>query len=516
MQTANWEASACALVTELKGFVCEVSSLDRIWNVLFPDRTGRWRHLHVVEYRDSHYLTRVDDKSQEAQSVGVMSSARRRAAGKATRVLHAMIPLLCATVPGWLAAATLDASTSLDTYPALPLQGGTQNVLVTNSLGFYDFGDRNGDGTRDDAVSPAGLTMGANSLYSAKNNSSSIRLNLNGGNLTATAGYMKTANAQSTGDIIIYNVGAFYLGDGYLDTGGLPGNYGGNWDPNGSICIGQDGVAGPRAGRVEVGGLSTKSTTHSKRPGDIVIHSTGDVLVRSAGGAPRNLATDADQGHTPGLITIRHDGMFTASNVTATSVWGNPADLLFDGDALADGASGTFTANRIDTHDTSLAWGAYGGRPGSITISNYTAVTLGSIDTRKKSGNGRAGSLVVGGIGGDVTITGTVNLDGYLATSDGDLTLSAGGIIQMADLDLDLVGAAALTAGQYSFVTGVLTNFNRGNPAASGLLEGNGGTIFYDPVRNPDLLAGGGGGVYALSRGTLKPKLPTGTTAIIR
>ena len=71
------DISACALVKELDGFVCEISSLDRIWNALFPDRAGKWRHLHVRQYADSHYLTRVGD---EARSLEVVRGKRVRVA----------------------------------------------------------------------------------------------------------------------------------------------------------------------------------------------------------------------------------------------------------------------------------------------------------------------------------------------------------------------------------------------------------------------------------------------------
>jgi hypothetical protein len=73
----NNEKSACVLVGELEGFVCEVSGLDRIWDILFPDRAGKWRHLLVQQYKDSHYLTRVGDK---APSLEVVRGKRLRVA----------------------------------------------------------------------------------------------------------------------------------------------------------------------------------------------------------------------------------------------------------------------------------------------------------------------------------------------------------------------------------------------------------------------------------------------------
>jgi hypothetical protein len=73
----NNDKSACALVKALDRFVCEVSCLDRIWNVFFPDRAGKWRQLHVQQYKDSHYLTRVGD---EARSLEVVRGKRVRVA----------------------------------------------------------------------------------------------------------------------------------------------------------------------------------------------------------------------------------------------------------------------------------------------------------------------------------------------------------------------------------------------------------------------------------------------------
>jgi hypothetical protein len=37
------EEPAWVLVKELERFACEVSCLDRIGHVLFPDRAGNWR-----------------------------------------------------------------------------------------------------------------------------------------------------------------------------------------------------------------------------------------------------------------------------------------------------------------------------------------------------------------------------------------------------------------------------------------------------------------------------------------
>ena len=53
-------ASTFALVKELSDFSYELSSLDRVWNILFPDKGGKWNHLHVNKYKHIFYITHVD------------------------------------------------------------------------------------------------------------------------------------------------------------------------------------------------------------------------------------------------------------------------------------------------------------------------------------------------------------------------------------------------------------------------------------------------------------------------
>ena len=53
-------ASVSALVKELGDFSYELSSLDHIWNILFPDGEEKWHHLHVNKYKHTFYITHVD------------------------------------------------------------------------------------------------------------------------------------------------------------------------------------------------------------------------------------------------------------------------------------------------------------------------------------------------------------------------------------------------------------------------------------------------------------------------
>ena len=53
-------ASIFALVKELDDFYYELSVLDRVWNVLCPDKEGKWHYLHVNKYNDTFYIAHVD------------------------------------------------------------------------------------------------------------------------------------------------------------------------------------------------------------------------------------------------------------------------------------------------------------------------------------------------------------------------------------------------------------------------------------------------------------------------
>ncbi len=53
-------ASIFALVKELGDFYYELSVLDRVWNILFPDKGGDWHYLHVNKYKDTFYIAHAD------------------------------------------------------------------------------------------------------------------------------------------------------------------------------------------------------------------------------------------------------------------------------------------------------------------------------------------------------------------------------------------------------------------------------------------------------------------------
>jgi hypothetical protein len=52
--------SAFAFVKELAEFPYELSGLDRVWNILFPDHQDKWNHLQINNYRNTFYITHVN------------------------------------------------------------------------------------------------------------------------------------------------------------------------------------------------------------------------------------------------------------------------------------------------------------------------------------------------------------------------------------------------------------------------------------------------------------------------
>jgi hypothetical protein len=47
-------------IIEMGGFAYEMSSLDRVWKLLFPDAEGRWHYLQVIKFKQTYYITDVD------------------------------------------------------------------------------------------------------------------------------------------------------------------------------------------------------------------------------------------------------------------------------------------------------------------------------------------------------------------------------------------------------------------------------------------------------------------------
>ena len=450
-------------------------------------------------------------------------------------------------------AATLDNDVSTAGNvgkAAIPLAGGTQNVSFNASAfdntGGYLWGDRMADNSNE-AVTPPGLDLGA---YTISNTvaSSSIQLDLNGGNLVASSGAISIAQKanRSVGNITVYNVGNIEMGDGFISASHYFDS-GANYD-SGGVFIGQDGVSGPRAGKIQIARVDAGA---SRNRGAILIYSSSDVLIKDASGEPGDLINRGLPNSLGKNIEVLHQGNFLAETVgtiehARAAANNDQHEILFNGWVMGGGTpEGKFKANKVVTTATLSASATNHRKFNSdhIKINNYSSVVINDISTATDSDHatlrctGNAGNITINAIAGDISITGMIdassNASGNPVTSRGELTLQCNGSIKLAELDLDNVKYAQLSSGSgNSLVEGALSNFDSNSTSGSGtaidplvttqtnLRTASGQKIFYRPDENIYLdnkvykladLAG-----IAGNGGVLTPEETMGTVIIIQ
>ncbi|MCG3181924.1 MAG: hypothetical protein BIFFINMI_04364 [Phycisphaerae bacterium] len=419
-----------------------------------------------------------------------------------------LLALVLGISPAISQAAVLDATTSLNLLAnPIPLAGGTQNVTA-NGSGVYDFADRNGDGTTGDAVAPGGLSLGGFALTT--DDSTAIKLSLNGGSITGNSGIAGistyrnlggSAVGGATGAVTITNAGNLALG--VINTARRSTSTSSPGAPNtvGSITIGE---VASRVGDVRVDALyaanyntadSANGYTYNKTSGgNVTIYGSGDVLVKDSVGTYGNIVTWS-HGAQSGLITVSHDGGFAAAGLLATAggvygTTGKAKGASFNGDANLDGADGDFyVAGDVLFAQVRLT---YGDPNGNITITGYRNVTIGGkIETYHASSqytDNNAGSLIVTAAG-NIVLDGAIDMHVSNASAvAGTLDLAAGGTITLNDLNLALLKQAKLGAAT-SHINGVLSGFAGDNDPR--LRTYLGGTVIYDPsVQTDPLLQG--------------------------
>ena len=413
-------------------------------------------------------------------------------------------------------AATLDATTNLNAYPPMPLATGGQNVS-TNGSGVYDFGDKDGNGTRNDSVDPPGLDFGSYRLYT--DNGSNIILNLNGGDMTGTATItnLDTHCGVNAGAVVVTNVHDITIGK--IDTRFTVGNYISAY--GGAITIGS--AASP-AGNVTIGGLESSGYSWSGGSGGNVTIYGGDVLIRHGTTNDDILSTSA-MGLCGGTILITSAGSFGVRDI---KTYGDTENYARGGDVTLIGtSSGTCTIRDIATYTTRIAKG------GLVTIRGYNSVSIRAIDTHGYkeifSAPWRgAGNVTITNIVGDIAITGAIDLrttEVPATYPSGYLNLQAGGNVTVSNLDLSKLSYAAFDANGASYITGLLTGTN--GAAATGaadigatLRTPSGKQIRYLKKANPALggqsltLADKGGTPGA--GGRLRPWPSAGTVVIFK
>lgn len=61
----NFEENVFSLIAELKQFDYKIESIDHLWDVIFPHKTGRhtvYHYIRVTKYQDTFYIYHVDGK----------------------------------------------------------------------------------------------------------------------------------------------------------------------------------------------------------------------------------------------------------------------------------------------------------------------------------------------------------------------------------------------------------------------------------------------------------------------
>jgi len=482
------------------------------------------------------------------------------------RMFGMMVLVAVLAMAGVASAFTISASQSLQENAAPPPTGtvldgdGAGNDITPSGGGgalTYDWGDVNGDGTRNDPVATAGLDVGSNKVYTpyvagTAVEDADITLNLNGGNITGqgvwnpTPYHSRNPSAYwadpryeaittqhrdtyepkaASGDINIVNVGD--LSCGTISTHQIWG-YGSKAGHAGAIRIGEAiGVGDGPAGNIRVDNLDAQNDRNGYTEG-VTVYSTGFVKVQdSDNDATANLGmVNACSIMTNGYrIEIHHEGDFRAGKVlahTGTSTYGagnHGGTVILDGNYDGDVVTTPLGDCEIGLLDTSYKRNGYGDPNEDITISGYDTVRIGTLYGYSMGPYSDAHAS-------DATITAKSNINiglvdlGANGGQPGILTLTAtGSTITLGDetnpgaevLDLDDVKYILFdSASGQSWIWNDIENWSDGSDTLRVANEGD--VVYYSRSANSDLLTGGplGDGVYLLTgggiNGTLEPE----------
>jgi hypothetical protein len=65
----KFEKMVFSFLTELHKFDHEMSCLDLVWNIIFPDSKGRWFKVNVTKYKETYYINRIDEETCGLEAV---------------------------------------------------------------------------------------------------------------------------------------------------------------------------------------------------------------------------------------------------------------------------------------------------------------------------------------------------------------------------------------------------------------------------------------------------------------
>lgn len=369
--------------------------------------------------------------------------------------------------------------------------GAAVNKSWTSSGPYlYEFGvGATGGGTPALGGFVGGLDLQSHKLYTT--NGTSFSLDMGGYDLygdSSTTSLSTYGSANPTGSIVVQNVGVVDLGVvTTVNTYTVRGD-------SGIVTIGSSSV---RAGALRIDRIDTYKPATTYKAGNVTIYSSGSVQIKNDSGTAGDINAYATG--RGGNILIDSLGAFIANDLNAY-VAGNTGSANPAGNiTLTGNGSGVLSLHSINAYVASAnTWGV---NANSVAVSGYTSAHLtGDILTSNNStgthNDKKGGNISITGITGDIRIDGTVDADSTSST-DGSLTLAAGGEIKLAGLDLSKLLFAALDAGGYATVSGQIIGAD-GNPlaaagngtlsnGASSIRASAGYYVFYDPALNPDL-----------------------------
>jgi MYXO-CTERM domain-containing protein len=381
-----------------------------------------------------------------------------------------------------------------------------------------------GSGTKADpyvyAFTTGGLDTGAFKLMT--DDGTSYKLDLGGYDLDGDSGVVSLSTsfysfyAAPTGDVVVENVGEVSIGG--VDTRARSSD---REASSGSFRIGTSDD--PATGDVRIDYIDTTRATSAGGPaGNVTIYGEGDVRIATSGGTPGNLNVYTTDRANSGSVYVEHDGSFVAATIDAQndSYTRDAGSLTFNGDALGDGASGSFEVANLYAYQNR---GSYGDDGGNITISGYQTVTVtGDILTYQTSDKQWNTDPVAGNITisaeHEIQVVGKINANAARGASyDGVVSLTAtGSSIVLGDpgnpgselLDLDDMRNLLFDCGSgESYIYDDIENWVEGSDKIR--VANQGDIVYYSPVSNADLLLGGDNGVYELTGGgipgTLEP-----------
>jgi len=397
--------------------------------------------------------------------------------------------------------------------------GAGNDITPSGTSGsfVYDWGDVNGDGTRNDPVATAGLNVGSNKVYTpyvagTAVEDADLTLNLNGGNITgqgvwnATPYHSRNSSdywaapryeaittqhkdtyepKAASGDINIVNVGE--LSCGSISTHQIWG-YGSKSGHAGAIRIGEAaGTGDGPAGNVRVDNLDAQNDRNGYTEG-VTVYSSGYVKIQDDDNdATANLGmVNACSIHTNGYtIKIYHEGDLRAGKIlahTGTGTYGSNnhgGTVILDGDYDDDAAGTPLGDCYVGLLDTSYKRNGYGDPNGNITVSGYDTVTIDTLNGYSLGPHSDAHAS-------DVTITAKTLIDlGLVDLSanggqPGTLSLTVtGSTISIGELDCNGVQQAIFNnAGGDNYVDALL-NFDTADPLSSNLVAPD-QLVWYD------------------------------------